>query len=170
MMRRLKNLIVRLAGRTELFMLYSLRYHSFLADVGWFRSWSERHPVDRNGCPLPWFTYPAISFLERRLKPEMTVFEYGCGNSTFWLAGHVGSLLSCEHDATWYEKVKSTLPDNVQLALREGDEYVQAAHESRGKFDIIVIDGRQRVKCILACVPALKNDGVIIVEIGRAHV
>jgi precorrin-6B methylase 2 len=165
MMRFLKSWIIKLVGRTELFMLYALRYHSFLAEVGWFTSWRTRSSVDRNGDPLPWFTYPAISFLERRAKPEMKVFEYGCGNSTLWWAARVASVRSCEHDEHWHDSILAKLPANVMLHLRRlGDTYASCVLEDRTTFDIIVVDGRERVKCITTCLAALADGGVVILD------
>jgi precorrin-6B methylase 2 len=164
MLRSLKILIIRLFEGTELLMLYSLRYHSYLADIGWFNSWKKQRPVGPGGDPLPWFTYPAISFLDRRLRSEMVVFEYGCGNSTYWWAARVAAVYSCEHDFGWYEAIRNNLPPNAHLSLCSGDDYVEAIHRAKSKFDLVVIDGRQRVKCMMTCLSALKDDGVIVVD------
>ncbi len=161
----LKATLVRLFGRTQVFMLYSLRYHSFLTELGWFESWSQRRAVDKAGAPIPWFTYPAIMFLERRVKPHMEVFEFGCGQSTLWWAHRVRSVCASEHDRDWYEQIKLKLPSNSDVHFCElGTEYVNSVLNIRRKFDVIVIDGRERVKCIETCLPALKEDGVIILD------
>ena len=46
----------------DLDSLYSLRKSDYLKKVGWFRSHKEQLPIDNNGNPLPWMTYPSISF------------------------------------------------------------------------------------------------------------
>jgi len=39
----------------------------------------------------------------------MTGLEYGSGNSTLFLAGHLKHLVSIEHDQTWYSEVRKNL-------------------------------------------------------------
>lgn len=55
---------------------------SYKEDNGWFRSVEEGLAVDREGYCLPWFIYPAISFLKERIQSDMAVLEYGSGYST----------------------------------------------------------------------------------------
>ncbi|MBU6399666.1 MAG: hypothetical protein KGS61_05060, partial [Verrucomicrobia bacterium] len=38
-----------------------------------------KYPLD---LELPWFAYAAIDFLDRYLRPDMRVCEYGSGGST----------------------------------------------------------------------------------------
>ena len=45
-----------------------------------------QRPVDADGRPLPWYTYPAIEYLEQLDFRDRTVFEFGSGASTlFWV-------------------------------------------------------------------------------------
>lgn len=165
MISALKVMLIRLFGRTQVFMLYSLRYHSFLSELGWFESWRQRKAVDKTGAPLPWFTYSAIMFLARRIKASIDVFEFGSGQSTLWWAHRVRSVCSSEHDRDWCERIKPKLPSNAEVHFHEvGMEYVNSVLDMGRKFDVIVIDGRERVKCITTCLPALKDDGVIILD------
>ncbi|WP_254563464.1 class I SAM-dependent methyltransferase [Oscillatoria sp. HE19RPO] len=144
---------------------YDLMKSGALNELGWFRSYREEKPVDKDGNPTPWMTYPAIAFLEKRIKPEMTVFEYGSGNSTLWWAERVKFVISCEHNRQWYEQVKKDIPENVELhyvELKKGGEYCEKIIKYSGKLDLVVIDGRDRVNCARNSLKALKNEGVII--------
>jgi hypothetical protein len=58
---------------------------------------------------LPWLTFPVIEWLEANLAPTMRVFEWGSGGSTVFFAQRVGSVVSVEHDADWYARVRSLL-------------------------------------------------------------
>jgi len=152
----------RLSGR-RLRHSYGLRI--YLEEIGWFRSAEEGLPVDRHGNPLPWYTYPAISFLSGKILSHMTVFEYGSGNSTFWWSKRVSSLTSCEHDPRWYNSLKNRVSSNVEYLYREldrGGEYSRVILEYKNRFNIIVIDGRDRVNCAKNSLQALRDDGVII--------
>jgi precorrin-6B methylase 2 len=97
----------------------------------------------------------------------MDVFEYGCGNSTLWWASRVRRIVSCEHDAAWYQQTRTTLPQNAELhhvALEYGGAYSQLITRYSKEFDIVFIDGRDRVNCINHCLPALKSGGVVILD------
>lgn len=142
-------------------------YHvrKYLTEIGWCRSVKEEQSIDRNGNYLPWLTYPAIFFLENRIKPEMTVFEYGSGSSTLWWSERVATVASCEHDLGWYNSVKTKVPSNVEYLYHElvyGGDYSRAILKYNHKFDIVLIDGRDRVNCAKNSLPALKENGVIV--------
>jgi predicted O-methyltransferase YrrM len=51
---------------------------------------------------VPWLTYKAIAWLENYLNNDMTVFEWGSGDSTFFLAERVRLVISVEHDKEWH--------------------------------------------------------------------
>jgi len=163
--RWIRKLIKKLMYLLKIDVFYYLYKNSQLSEEGWFRSYFERRPCDLEGKPLPWMTYAFIRFISKRINSEMTIFEYGCGSSTLWWADRVQKVISCEHDKDWYEKMIVNLPDNVQLnyiSLKYNGEYSKKILEYQNEFDIIVIDGRDRVNCALNCINALKRDGVII--------
>ena len=137
----------------------------YLYRIGWVRSTEEWVPVDGQGRPLPWYTYPMISFLEGRAKPDMAVFEYGSGNSTLWWSSRVARVVACEHDRSWYERTRSLVPANVEYvycALEYNGDYCRQAGKYSREFDCIVIDGRDRVRCAEHCLGALRADGVVV--------
>jgi len=86
----------------------------YLKRKGWFHSLNGS-PCDASG-PIPWYTYPAISFLTRIIRPEFKVFEYGCGNSTLWWAQMVNHVYSVEHNRGWYEEIRKKVPTNANLS------------------------------------------------------
>lgn len=148
-----------------------LVWHRFLAlwpelkKLGWQRSVETGTPVDRDGNALPWFTYASIAFLSKRIRPEMTVFEYGSGGSTIWWSRRVSRVIACEHDLEWFQAVAARVPANVELLYREltpAGAYTQTIQGYTRQFDIIVIDGRDRVQCAMNSLAALKDDGVLI--------
>lgn len=155
----------RVLDAMGLYVWYSLATRGPLKQDGWLRSFAQGEPVDAEGHPLPWLTYAAIEFLGRRIRPGMSVFEYGCGNSTLWWAARVREVVSCEHDRDWYEKIRALAPDNATLRhvpLHYGGDYCRVVAEYPGRFDIVVIDGRDRVNCAKHALAALKPDGIIV--------
>lgn len=153
---RVKGLLpAPLRDAMELF----LTRNSVLNLTGWRSSREASVPIDAAGEPLPWFTYPAIRFLEPRLSKSMRVFEYGAGNSTLWWASRVRSVQSVEHHREWFDRITAALPGNAKVSFAEGDDYIQAA---QGQFDVIVIDGIMRPQCAGPAVAALSKGGVIV--------
>jgi hypothetical protein len=166
-MRQIREIInkIILAVLVKYDPIYSLYKSGPLKDDGWFRSFRERASVDADGNPIPWITYPAIEFLGKRISKQMSVFEYGCGKSTLWWASRVKEVISVEHDKGWYEKIAPTVPQNVTInhvALEYGGAYAKEITAYKKKFDIIVIDGRDRINCAISSLGSLKNDGVIV--------
>jgi hypothetical protein len=138
---------------------------TYLNDVGWIRSRRTKRPVDRRGRPIPWYTYPAIEFVRPRLRPTMRVFEFGSGNSTLWWADRVAAVMSVEHNPAWATKMAAQVPPNVtylHVPLEPNGAYCRAAQSAPDAFDIIVIDGRDRVNCAREGLASLRSDGVII--------
>ncbi|UCD63926.1 MAG: FkbM family methyltransferase [Candidatus Zixiibacteriota bacterium] len=151
---------------SDLSALYTLwRDASYLQEVGFFESYFQRMPVDRASRALPWLTYAAIAFLEDRIRADMSVFEFGSGGSTLWWSQRVARVVSCEHDSRWYELMKPRLSPEVEYLyydLEPGGDYSKAVCRYSREFDIILIDGRDRVNCAINSLPALKPAGVII--------
>jgi tRNA A58 N-methylase Trm61 len=70
-----------------------------------------------------------------------------------------------EHDKKWYEKIAPIVPQNVTIshvALEYGGAYAKEITAYKKKFDIIVIDGRDRFNCAWSALDSIKNNGVII--------
>lgn len=137
-----------------------------LEPVGWRRSVRAKASVDKDGNPIPWLNYAAIRFLEGKTGSGLQVFEYGAGNSSMWWATRVSSVVSCEHDSGWGERVRSKLPANAELVRypMESEDYVSAAMEWGAAFDVIVIDGVRRAECASYAQVALTPGGVIVLD------
>ena len=123
--------------------------------------------MDASGRPLPWITYPAIDLLSRRVRPEMCVFEYGCGASTLWWASRVRRVVAVEHDEAWARKIAAEAPPNVSVRhvpLDPDGPYAADALAHGTTFDIVVIDGRRRVQCTPHAIRALDDAGVVVFD------
>jgi predicted O-methyltransferase YrrM len=60
----------------------------------------------------PWIVFSAREWLESHLKSGMSVFEYGSGGSTIYLAKKVRRIVSIDHDKCWYDLIRSYLAKN----------------------------------------------------------
>ena len=164
----MRNTLRRLVSLTpatkNLLTLYGLtRSNNFLAKHGWINTVNTKMPVDAIGHPIPWITYPALAFLEGRINRELSIFEFGSGNSTFWWSERSKNVVSCEHDKLWYDRMRSKMPSNVRYLYRDLNEAYSTAHvEQEEHYDIVVIDGRRRVECAMNILPTLTCSGVVL--------
>lgn len=161
-----KKVLQSILGKDELFAL-DLVESGYLKDIGWWESLRTMKPQSLDGKPLPWVTYSFISFLESRLNNTMILFEFGSGSSTHFYANKVKKLYCVEHDDLWFKKVSQDLPNNVYLYFQEleyGGDYAKKAISSNIKFDVIIVDGRDRVNCIINSIEALSENGVIVLD------
>ena len=66
--------------------MYSEKFQKFIdmwrKDFAIERTIDEKVCLDRNGNPIPWYTYPAIEYLSQFDYSRKTIFEFGCGNSS----------------------------------------------------------------------------------------
>lgn len=164
----MKNFIYKILGKFK-FTSYPLQIYAlsrlYLNKIGWIKSKHLNLPVDQKGQPIPWITYGAIHLLADRITKDFKVFEYGSGYSTLWFAEKVQSIKSIEYDKGFYEFIQAKIKqkDNVEYLQRElRKNYNQEISKHSNEFDLIVIDGRERIQCALNSVNALKEDGVIL--------
>jgi hypothetical protein len=138
-----------------------------LWQLGWWRSCITRKPVDKYGNPLPWMTYAYIGFMERKsdlLKP-LSVFEWGSGFSTLWWAARTKSVDAVEYNAVWHDRMAVMVPENVRLHyVPLGRGYSELIRRLGQKFDVISIDGRQRVECVQHAIEHLLPSGVVVFD------
>lgn len=143
---------------------------------------------DLRTLDVPWWTLVATRTVEEHLGrlTESSVFEWGSGASTHWLAARCDSVVSVEHDLVWASRVGAGLPGHAEVVVVEPDPVAGAEHPARsskrgftdldfsryvaaidacsGPFDVIVIDGRARQACLVAAVRHLAPDGIIVFD------
>jgi hypothetical protein len=92
-----------------------------------FPHWWRHLNPQRNSVndKYPWLTFGAIRFIEKIVRPDMTVFEYGSGGSTLFWSQRVEKVFSVEHNRGWYEKMRYEFEvrkiDNVEYMLVEAE-------------------------------------------------
>ena len=98
---------------------------SIFSLVKYFSEWRRYLAPDKNSIAdqVPWMAFSAIDFLKKISNPEMKVFEYGSGGSTFFWSSRVKQIISVEHDRSWFEKIEMELTrqkiTNVNYILSE---------------------------------------------------
>ena len=158
----------------------------------WTRSlFFGNHPL---GDEVPWLPFKAREWLRRHVGDETTVFEYGCGGSTLFLAKAARSIVSVEHDRAWSERVRGALsalprrnwvhhlrePEPVAAKGEPDARFVSARPEfggfsferyvttiddyADGSFDVVIVDGRARLACIERALPKVREGGHLVLD------
>jgi hypothetical protein len=134
------------------------------------KSKEKRIPVDNDNNPLPWFTYPAIEYLIQLDLSNCLIFEWGTGNSSLFFAKRAKEVISVESDKLWFDQIdKVKLINNYLFFKDDLKEYVGIISSFNKKFDIIIIDGKEREKCSEISNDYNKDDGLIILDNSERH-
>jgi len=67
-------------------------FRTLAFDYNQLTSIKKRSCIDKNKNPIPWYTYPAIEYLNNLDFTDKNVFEYGSGNSSLWCKENVKKL------------------------------------------------------------------------------
>jgi predicted O-methyltransferase YrrM len=121
--------------------------------------------------------YSAVAVLDALVDEGTSVFEYGSGASTAWLAARSSHVHAVEHDPEWVRRVRQ-LPGVERADVRHvrcrgdeldapaGDAYVMAPATIRecSGFDVIIIDGWARRSCLAVAPRYLTAGGVLVLD------
>lgn len=105
------------------------------------------------------------------IKPKR-ILEWGTGQSTFLMREMCpdAEIITIEHKKKYFDISYEYLKNkDIIMMLIDEIEYVtpmsKYSHPPvKGKFDLIFVDGRQRVKCMENSVNLLKKNGVLILH------
>ena len=150
--------------------MYSEKFLKFIEmwekDFGIAKTIDEKICVDRDGNPIPWYTYPAIEYLSQFDYSKKKIFEFGCGNSSLFWALRAQKVVSVEDNLKWFEKWQKEFnhPHLSVIWRDEGEIYENAILETDEKQDVIIIDGKRRFQCAETALKRLNNGGMIILD------
>lgn len=139
--------------------------------IFYHRLYRKRHPDYPNYMPK------AINTISNYLSShgQPLVFEWGSGISTVWYAHRVKSLVSIEHHEGWFIKVGNWLQEknltNVDLQYLPPDKdgafrnYARSILQYEDNFfDLVAVDGRNRVECVRHAAAKVKMGGYLILD------
>lgn len=154
----------RISSLKYLLTNFSLIADIFIKDHQHHKSFFRK--VKGKTKTLPWYTYPAIEYLNKLDFSQATLFEYGMGYSTiYWLARRVRKIVGVENDKKWFGFIRDKKLKKAKIKYKENkDKYVTEINNYKNKFDVIVIDGIARDKCANNAVNRLVNGGIIILD------
>lgn len=147
-------------------------------ECGIFEFWYRRiyssffyHRIYRKIYPdYPYYTPGAIKFLRKNIHKNVKVFEYGSGQSTIWWSKMCVEVHAIENNENWYQRISAKADKNIAKihfynTQNTYDKYIDSVNEFPDKyFDIIIIDGRERVECIKKAVKHVKDGGFLVLD------
>jgi hypothetical protein len=138
-------------------------------EYGHYNSVVKQRALNKYNKPIPWFTYPAIDYLDQLDLSQRIMLEWGAGNSSLFFSGLVKKIYSIEHDEEWFKNVKELGISNHDLRLVPVTQYAANPRDLNMKFDIILIDGIEREGCADVAIELLHPDGFIILDNSERH-
>lgn len=119
---------------------------------------------------LPWLPFRLIDELEQIVGPGSKVFEYGGGGSTLWFLDRGAEVVTVEHHDAWADTLESYASASGWTLLRASAEHEYAEYVAavdaypKDHFDVVLVDGRERARCLLAAASRVRPGGMLILD------
>ena len=123
--------------------------------------------------PVPMMDPPEIEAVRRLIeerKPKR-VLEWGSGGSTLYWPVEFPEIewVSVEHNPEYAAAIQDRLAPNASLHRPDFPAYYQLPAEF-GVFDLVIVDGRERVRCLDAARSLLAEGGAVVLhDAGRSR-
>lgn len=112
----------------------------------------------------PWLTDGAIEFLEGFLSGhDKRVLEFGVGQSTLWLGRRAKELVSVENKKKWVNRIRAEDP-KLDIRLHSRPYHSICEDFDAHSFDLVLVDGRERLLCCEKARPLLRRGGVLMLD------
>ena len=118
---------------------------------------------------VPWFVDGAVDFLDKQIQKGTIkkILEFGSGASTVWFSSRVDVLVSVEHNKEWHTKISNLITPRTGIDLRLREQPYNTVCEEplpEKEFDLVVIDGRDRVACTQSACTFVRAGGFLMLD------
>jgi predicted O-methyltransferase YrrM len=134
---------------------------------------------------LPYMNYEEICHLTTYISRDTNLLEIGCGSSTLYFSKIVNSIVSIEHDKKWSEQIAKELNYKAKCKWKihlispnfpqthtfqpaqpgQFENYLKFIKNlDADQFDVILVDGRDRVNSAVSSMHSLKSGGILIMH------
>lgn len=131
---------------------------------------------------LPFMTPEEIVDLVTYIGRDSVMLEIGGGDSTVFLSRLVKKIVTLEHNLEWAEKIRENTKGFMSTVFVVEPNWpqphpFQPAEDGQfenylnflkslddDQFDVVLVDGRDRVKCVSASIPKLKRGGILMIH------
>jgi len=144
----------------------------FSKDTGHFKSSIKALAVDRNSKPICWFSYPAIDYLEALDFKNISVLEFGSGQSTLWWQERCLKISSFENDEKWFKHIHKFIHKKNSLNLVQNNKLTdqQLNIIKSERFDVLIIDGSyDRFEALNLSINYLSEKGIVIIDNSEGY-
>ena len=125
---------------------YLVYANKLLIKKGLVKSIRERNPTLKNNLPIPWLTHPFIEYISKLNLRNLSMVEFGSGNSTIFFSKIVKNIESFEYNINFINYLRTKY--NYQGVIHLVDEHYDSKIDDFQK-DIIFIDGFNRQGIVL---------------------
>lgn len=101
---------------------------------------------------------------------EVRILEFGSGASTIFLLRRGATVVTVEHHEEWARSLQEVatarkLADKLTI-LRRDRPYSNIVDEFENgtQFDVLLVDGRERVDCLRQALPLVKSNGLVLLD------
>lgn len=116
----------------------------------------------------PWLSYRGVRELDRLIRPDWKVLEFGSGMSSRFFAARCAELLSIESDADWHARLRPQLETQttcrVDYRLRSEDDYAYLDDVPDGTFDLALVDGLQYDRTAATAIRKVRPGGYVYMD------
>lgn len=115
---------------------------------------------------------PVLEEWLKKLEPRRAL-EWGPGLSTEILLRGAEQVISVEHDPRYAARAEKRFGTHLNWELHAIDATRRDTHyatvamqeaDAHGKFELVFVDGRRRVECVLAGLECLNPGGVVLLH------
>jgi hypothetical protein len=118
--------------------------------------------------PVPMMDPPEVAAMRALIEERRPhrVLEFGSGGSTLYWPAEFPDLQwdAVEHNPSYANAIRARLPKNASLRLIDFPDYYRVS----GKYDLVIVDGRERLHCLDAARWLVKDGGAVLLhDAGR---
>lgn len=118
-----------------------------------------RQPID-----IPWLTDASIASIGQYISADMYILEFGAGGSTVWFSQRC-RVVTIEHDQKWLTAIAEHVNEaNSERLLLPRPYWGVCKRWKPETFDLVLVDGRDRVGCAKYSLPLLKPGGLFVLD------
>lgn len=116
----------------------------------------------------PWLSYRGVRELDRIIRPDWSVLEFGSGMSSRFFASRCARLVSIESEPDWYARMRPALASadrcEVDYRLRAEADYADLDDLPDATFDLALVDGLQYDRTAVTAVRKVRPGGYVYMD------
>jgi hypothetical protein len=130
-----------------------------MINKGLLKSIYRNSPITKNFEAIPWLTHPLIEFISKLNLKNLSMLEYGAGNSTIFFRKYVKDIVSFEYSEKWVSTLR--LRHNYHGLIHLVDEQYGGTISDFENKDLILVDGFDRNAIISNLINYIKTSKVL---------